>query len=375
MLTYQRIKQTLSNQLRKRYRPGERLPPIMQLAAELRLGKTNTHRAVRELVRDGLLVSRPGQGTFLRDPLRQTRIDPLAVHATALSGMHVGLICFRSTEPMMDPCAHAAAEWLEALGADTTIASTDDVSIEDLGRTLARMPDVAGLILLQADLIDHLPMAARTPTVLVSSSLPQGELRDGRFDIVTPDSYQAALLAGRHLKRCRCDTYAYVGVGTADASGGVEWDDISAQRLRGFEHGLTDGRKPQCVAVKTYEPDRALRGTAPMLRKCKGVLGIFGASDDLALGVALAAVAQGRRLGRDLHVVGFDGQRRGREFPEGPLSTLDLPTELMGIEAARRLAQRLLQPDDPPRHVQLPCSFFQGATSRERPKTGSNRGR
>src|SRR5687768_5532212 len=64
---YQNIKARLHRQLGRRWPVGTRLPSIRELAKELNAGQTNTHRAVKELARIGLLVSRSGQGTFVTE--------------------------------------------------------------------------------------------------------------------------------------------------------------------------------------------------------------------------------------------------------------------------------------------------------------------
>jgi GntR family transcriptional regulator len=47
--------------------PGQRLPTIRQLAADLGLAGGTVARAYRELERDGLVVSRGRKGTFVSD--------------------------------------------------------------------------------------------------------------------------------------------------------------------------------------------------------------------------------------------------------------------------------------------------------------------
>ena len=45
--------------------PGDRLPPIRQVAAETRVNRNTIGRAYSELERAGVIVSRPGQGSFV----------------------------------------------------------------------------------------------------------------------------------------------------------------------------------------------------------------------------------------------------------------------------------------------------------------------
>jgi LacI family transcriptional regulator len=115
--------------------------------------------------------------------------------------------------------------------------------------------------------------------------------------------------------------------------------------------------------VSSYLPEAAVSHVGAALRNAKMPAAIFAASDDLAIGATYAAVALGLQPGRDVHVVGFDGQQRGRDMMHGPLTTIAIPTEAMGLEAAQRLAQRLNDTGELTRHVQLPCRLIQGVTT------------
>ncbi len=46
-------------------KPGDRLPTVKEVAAQVALNPNTVLRAYRELEHDGLLVSRPGLGTFV----------------------------------------------------------------------------------------------------------------------------------------------------------------------------------------------------------------------------------------------------------------------------------------------------------------------
>ena len=48
-------------------RPGDRLPPVRELAARTRVNRNTAARAVRELEAQGVVRTRVGQGTFVSD--------------------------------------------------------------------------------------------------------------------------------------------------------------------------------------------------------------------------------------------------------------------------------------------------------------------
>jgi len=48
-------------------KPGDRLPPIRDVAAEVRVNRNTVARAYQELEREGIIVSRAGTGSFVAD--------------------------------------------------------------------------------------------------------------------------------------------------------------------------------------------------------------------------------------------------------------------------------------------------------------------
>ncbi len=47
--------------------PGDRLPPIREVAAQTRVNRNTIAKAYTELEREGVIVSRPGQGSFIAE--------------------------------------------------------------------------------------------------------------------------------------------------------------------------------------------------------------------------------------------------------------------------------------------------------------------
>jgi DNA-binding FadR family transcriptional regulator len=61
------------------YKPGDLLPSREQIASELEVGVSTVHEAVRVLSAVGLLDSRPGVGTWVRDDALKSTIRPAAI--------------------------------------------------------------------------------------------------------------------------------------------------------------------------------------------------------------------------------------------------------------------------------------------------------
>src|SRR5215472_3453657 len=65
-------------------RPGEQLPTVREVVAALAINPNTALKAYRELEREGLVVSRPGQGTFV---LRALTAAPPANLAALRAGL------------------------------------------------------------------------------------------------------------------------------------------------------------------------------------------------------------------------------------------------------------------------------------------------
>ena len=88
---------------------------------------------------------------------------------------------------------------------------------------------------------------------------------------------------------------------------GISGDVPSADRAVGFEQGTRGRFKVVATIAADYARAKARRATADLLRADPHIAGVFAVNDLMALGVAEAVRAAGRR--RDVQVVGFDGIR------------------------------------------------------------------
>jgi GntR family transcriptional repressor for pyruvate dehydrogenase complex len=59
--------------------PGEFLPPRKELAAQFGVGLSTVHEAIQALTAVGMVASRPGKGTWVRDDALDTLIHPAVV--------------------------------------------------------------------------------------------------------------------------------------------------------------------------------------------------------------------------------------------------------------------------------------------------------
>src|SRR5579872_4844106 len=77
--TFMQIVQQVEHALRLGYlSPGDQLPKVRDVVAELAINPNTVMKAYRELEMKGLAIGRPGQGTFIKATLNQVALPVLS---------------------------------------------------------------------------------------------------------------------------------------------------------------------------------------------------------------------------------------------------------------------------------------------------------
>ncbi len=359
----QRVERQIRALLGTRWRAGERLPPVRLLADMLGAGRSATHQAVKALVRDGLLVARPSIGTLVCEGVEPVD-DPSAPAAQGIDELALRrrqvVILHAHFEPRVVALAHNLCDQLNRQG---FTASTRRYNIWHQQEQIAAAGSADALVLISPNDSQPIDTPARQHLLVVTSAGSPAILRETGYDVVNVDSQQGGLLAGRRLRCLSAEEICFVGVkGAADQF----LDHISAQRLHGFELGLGFPLpRTQVMAATSYTLEHGAEIVPQLAARQPEPRGVFCASDELAMGVAIGALGAGRKAGRDFQLIGFDGQERGRLMHGGPLSTIMLPWAALATTAAELLLARQREPQRPSTRVTLGCSFFAGATTAE----------
>jgi LacI family transcriptional regulator len=176
-------------------------------------------------------------------------------------------------------------------------------------------------------------------STLVTTRVPvvsmDWQLQDGTVPTVVADDYGAALAAVQHL----------VGHGHTDIGyiGGP--DDLRISHVR--EQGWADVVGPlvssdRLLELRTFAEFSRRGGHAAGLTLLSGAprrpTALFVSSDIQAIGVLHACYILGLDVPGDLAVVSFDGTEDS-EFSSPPMTTVQLPLELMAGHAVRKLLE------------------------------------
>jgi LacI family repressor for deo operon, udp, cdd, tsx, nupC, and nupG len=349
-LVHQEVKAALRERLMRDWPAGKRLPPIKQLARELGAGQNNTHRAVKELVAEGLLMSRPRRGTFVSQTGGRNS-------SQALLRQRQVVIIRGNREPFLDPVIHAISQALEQQGATVSVDLSQGYDAQRHARGDA-------LVLINASANGPLAWPRHRPAVIIDTALDTAIGMPDGYDIVSVDGEHGGHLAGQHLRQIGVASACFVGAGGSSSG---QLDQTAMQRLRGFESGF---QKPVAdthrYLAEHYMPQCGAQAFAWYRQLPDRPTGVFCASDDLAVGFVHGGLAMGMEAGRDYQLVGFDGQSRGQELPT-PLTTIQAPMARMGQVAAEMLIERVGDIDQPVRRVYLGCSLLQGKTTTPAP--------
>lgn len=91
--------------------PGQQLPSVRQLAADISASVITTRRAYQELELEGLIVTSPGRGTFVAELSSDARREA----ASKLLGREMEALLARARVLRVDPLALQALfrSWLE----------------------------------------------------------------------------------------------------------------------------------------------------------------------------------------------------------------------------------------------------------------------
>ncbi len=335
-LTYQQIKSMLRSRMGTQWPAGTRLPTIRSLAMQLKAGQRNTHRAVQELVSEGLLTSSPRRGTFI-PPAKRVYL-PLG-----------------ESDGMTEQMAQAFIAELHTKGITTIRGSfVQDLDLSSI--------DADAIALIQNDRAANIKVRpGQIVTVIATHEVMPRTLTD-RYDQISVDQHHGAALAGRFLREAGITSACFIGTGNRAAN---EYFPLDAQRLAGFEEGF--GRKltrQNRLFARIYFERAGAEMVAPYLALTPRPRAVFTVCDDIALGFLLGAAAHGLVAGKDFDLIGFDGQWRGRRLQEGPLTSVAVPSAEMGRTGAQMLASRLENPDLPPRTIHLGCTMLPGSTVR-----------
>lgn len=312
-------------------RAGTKLPSMRQLSADFGCSLGIVKQAVNTLAAQGYLRSSPRRGVFVADATPQAREIVLILPHLEIERLHLAVMGVRAglAESGHRISIHA--------GEDSTTSDHNGVP------SYLNSPNVAGVMLLLPSAGEH-PNLAETlgrqgiPTVIVDITA-----RTAAADVVSIDPIETGRRGAQHLiERGHQSLLLIESVGDArlpfEIHGGVEL----ALKEAGLDPaGLT--RLP-IDRSRTREPGawrHARSAAADILAAHPEITGIIGVGPQLTLGGYQAARDVGRRIPKDMSVLGLLGDSSALQAMEPAVTIFDNPLKEVCQQAAERLLARI----------------------------------
>lgn len=332
---------------------------IKEIARELNVSTASVSRALND---------QPGVSDDLRARILQkaselnytpsTTARGLATSQTFAAGFFVhqkpGLSA--QSDPFYGEILHGAEQALAQSAYHLTIASLTDEILSSPGNfRFIREHRIDGMILAGPDIPSDFVLAmirSGLPVVLVDNALDYS-----RTHAITSDDEGGAYLAADHLL-----TLGHRRVGVL--SGPPAWPS-NRRRVQGYHRALSEaGQRMRVVYADETTIESGAAAFQQIIEDVPQLTAICAVNDSMALGAIRAARAAGMRVPEEMSVIGFDNISWAT-LNDPPLTTLDIPKQQMGAEAARRLIM-LLDTDGAdiqPTHLTIAVQLIKRGTS------------
>ncbi|GAA1477111.1 LacI family DNA-binding transcriptional regulator [Nocardioides aestuarii] len=286
------------------------------------------------------------------------RPNPIARGLKTAKSSTIGLVIPDLTNPLFPPIVRGIEDVLEPAGYSGLIVNTDnDPQREQAQIELLRGRQVEGLIVATA-LIDH-PLMARLHTEGVPMVMVNRRPDGVDIPSITPDDAAGIELAVQHLAGLGHAKVAHLA-GPGTTSTGVA-------RLRAFRNAVRDldlDTDPELVVIcDHWSEDSGAAGLRRLLDRRPDVTAVVAGNDLIALGCYDVFAERGISCPGEISVVGFNDMPFLDKLAP-PLTTVAIPHQQIGAEAARLLLDAISEPDRPARSVLLPLSLVvRGSTA------------
>jgi DNA-binding LacI/PurR family transcriptional regulator len=354
----EKIKLQLLQELGSKWPVGSKLPPITELARALNAGHRNTFMALQELAREGYVQSKRKAGTLV---IKAPALSSAPAAASSQPRTTIAILCPAPTATAISgPIIEAFAQTMDRLGhkVEVLVARPKEYDL-----TARRYAGFGAVAMIQPE-VAPITLRKDQPAVIIQTTASLVILGNGNYDIVAPDEEYASSLAGIQFRLSGCSSAAFVGV--ARPSHPNSYDAISQARLRGFEAGWGEPI-PQTHQFMTRCYGEGSGARCVMDYQCltRRPDAIFAASDELAIGFAMGAMAMGFEPSRDYQLIGFDAQPKGREISGlPPLTSISVPLADMGRRGGQLLSSRLANPTKRLERVLMSCDIHLGQSVR-----------
>ena len=248
------------------------------------------------------------------------------------------------TDPFYGEILHGAEKALAQSEYHLSVANlTDDILNNPKQFRFVRERRVDAMILAGPDIPSDFVISmiqSGLPVVLVDNLLEYSAAH-----AINGDDEGGAYLAARHLLALG---HTHIGL----LSGPLAWPS-NRRRVQGYQRAITGaGLSLTVVYAEQTTIDSGQKSFQQIIESGPNLTAIGAVNDSMALGAIRAAQGAGLQVPNDISVIGFDNIAWA-SLNNPPLTTLDVPKQQLGIEAAHRLLSLLTETENPPLTTQL----------------------
>ena len=241
-----------------------------------------------------------------------------------------------------------------AAGYSVSVATTTSLAPESIADSMARLAEqaVEGIVLAVPVIAGSAAteeISRRIPTVTIDGS------RSASTQVVAVDQLAVGRLATEHLLEIGHRTVWHV-------AGPAEWVE-AGERETGWREALAAaGRDAPPIVRGDWSPESGYQAGL-LLARMPEVTAVFVASDEMAFGLIRALHEQGRRVPRDVSVVGVDDIALAA-YCSPALTTVAQPFEEIGRLAVDHLLGYIADPATTPDPTTIsPALIVRGSTA------------
>lgn len=308
-------------------KPGDRLPTIRELAEQIGVHMHTVRQAYHSLEADGLVETRPSRGTRVKP----FELDKLVTTESASPSHTIGVL-IPNIYTFYDPFISGVEEIARRSGYMIIVSITRDsaeLTRQSVGQLIAKKVD--GIIAASpvADTFKRqLPISPDSPPIVYVDA-PQFPTHSVLLDLEN-----AGFLAARHLVEHGHKRIAFI---TAP----LTWPNF-LDTYKGFQRALAASNltvEPDSVIeTPSFSLEDGYQAGLRLLAMNKPPKAVFVSGDLMAAGVVRALKENGKRIPQDFAVISKDNIELAA-LMDPPLTTVNLPSYQMGVEAMNMLTR------------------------------------
>ncbi|MFZ4621910.1 MAG: substrate-binding domain-containing protein [Bacteroidota bacterium] len=335
---YQQIERALKTKIEKgELKPGDQLGSQQELAAEYNVSLITVKKALANLIKQGVLYSRVGKGTFVAEKSAVKKIG-------TVNNKTIGLVLNDINHSYFSMIVHSIEERAYELGFNILLSnSSGSIEKEESQIEHFRKMGVDGLIIASLSgeyrATEYLQTLHKQnfPYIMISY------IHDPEYWYVGSDNELGGFIATEHLIKSGYESIGYVHVGKGNL--------LSEVRKNGYYRALMEYGKPyssdfiyyldsnkQDIASERFQLGKNFCHDFAKLEKKPQALLFF--EDMVALGFIAESKENNMKIPGDVAVVGYDDVHISR-YTSVPLTTVHQPIDSIGKMAVEIIQKRI----------------------------------